>query len=75
MKLPIWYKTEGGKWIHLTHFPDGQIGLTMKQAVTLKLNDGPGTGMGKLPIGIWTHVWDTGNHSRFLLIKKSEETT
>ena len=44
--IPIWCKIEE-KYYPLTHFPDGEIGITMEDAIKLKLNKGIGEGMGK----------------------------
>jgi hypothetical protein len=66
MKIPAWYKAKNGKWVALTHFPDGEIGLTMQQAIDQGLVKGLGQGMGHLDVKkiYFVHFGWTG---RFLL--------
>lgn len=63
MKLPTWYKAKNGKWVTLTYFPDGEVGLTMQQAIDQGLVQGYGMGMGHLDE---KKIYHDGRH-RFLL--------
>jgi len=70
MKLPIWCKI-GKKYYPLTHFADGEIGISMEDAVKLKLNDGVGSGMGKFDRTKFEYVYTgvTYDPGRFILRK------
>ena len=69
MKLPIWYQAKNGKWVPLTYFPDGQVGLTMDEAMKQDLIYGYGLGMGKLDPNKVYFEGGSGPNRRFLLRK------
>lgn len=70
MKLPIWYKAKNGKWVVLTHFEDGRVGLTMQEAVEKGLVKGLGHGMGHLDKNKFNFVGYIPHGTRFLLKKE-----
>jgi hypothetical protein len=67
MKLPLWYQARNGKWVPLTYFPDGEVGLTMQQVIDHNLLKYPGYGMG---MGYLHPTKFIHEHGRFILLRE-----
>ena len=67
--IPIWYKTKSGRYITLTYFPDGTVGIPMEQAMEEKLVGGIGMGMGELDPKEFAYE----GHRRCFLTRESYE--